>query len=151
MSDQTWGTWFSKRRWGLPIGWYICPTVSAHYIGIWVLLVKFQRCCWVFKSGWASSNVVGIIWPLVVCSKVNWTPKFWAHPAHQLAASLQMHQAEQVSNIVSLMLQFSCLPQVYDRSREASFFCCTYVFNIRSEVFLLNVKSCFCVAKYKNR
>ena len=34
-----------------------------------------QRCRWVFKSVWASSNVVGIICP-PGCNSVNWTPKF---------------------------------------------------------------------------
>ena len=31
-----------------------------------IFMLLRQRCCWVFKSGWASSNVVGIICPLVV-------------------------------------------------------------------------------------
>ena len=44
-----------------------------------------QRSCWVFKSVWASSNVVGIICH-PGCNRVNWTSKF--HPAHTLAASL---------------------------------------------------------------
>ena len=39
------------------------------------LLSTVQRCPWVFKSGWASSNVVGIICP-PGCNRVNWTPKF---------------------------------------------------------------------------
>ena len=34
-----------------------------------------QRCRWDFKSGWASSNVVGIICP-PCCNMVNWAPKF---------------------------------------------------------------------------
>ena len=35
-------------------------------IGSFWLVSYSQRCQWVFKSGWASSNVVGIICPLVV-------------------------------------------------------------------------------------
>ena len=34
------------------------------------LLYTLQSCRWVFKSGWASSNVVGIIFP-PVCNRVN--------------------------------------------------------------------------------
>ena len=49
-----------------------------------------QSCRWVFKSGWASSNVVGIICPLVVIGLTELTNSEWAkaHPAYLLAASL---------------------------------------------------------------
>ena len=40
-----------------------------------------QRCRWVFKSVWVSSNMVGIICP-PRCNRVNWT-------AHPLAAALK--------------------------------------------------------------
>ena len=45
------------------------------------LRCKGRRCRWVFKSGWASSNVVGIICH-PGCNRINWT-------AHPLAASLK--------------------------------------------------------------
>ena len=50
-----------------------------------------QRCRWVFKSGWSSSNTVGIIGPLLVGIGLSETPNSrWAkaHPAHPLTASL---------------------------------------------------------------
>ena len=49
----------------------------AHSVAVVICLI-IQRCRWFFKSGWASSNAVGIICP-PGCSRVNWTPKFrWA-------------------------------------------------------------------------
>ena len=49
-----------------------------------------QRCQWAFKSGWASSNVVGIICPLIVIGLTELPNSRWAeaHPAHPLATSL---------------------------------------------------------------
>ena len=50
-----------------------------------------QRCRWNFKSGWASSNVVGIICPLVVIGLTELPNSGWAkeaHPAHPPAAAL---------------------------------------------------------------
>ena len=38
-------------------------------------MLILQRYRWDFKSGWASSNVVGIICP-PGCNRVNWAPKF---------------------------------------------------------------------------
>ena len=55
----------------------------------------FHRCGWVFKSGWASSNVVGKTCPSG-CNRVNWAPNSgWAkaHPAHPLAAPLYFDAA----------------------------------------------------------
>ena len=49
-----------------------------------------QRCRWDFKSGWASSNVVGTICLLVVIWLTELPNSGWAkaHPAHSLAALL---------------------------------------------------------------
>ena len=52
-----------------------------------------QRCRLDFKSGWASSNVVGIICPPVVIGLTELPNSGWAkvHPAHPLAAALNVH------------------------------------------------------------
>ena len=49
-----------------------------------------QRCRWVFKYGWASSNVVGIICPLVEIGLTEPSNSGWAkaHLAHPLTTSL---------------------------------------------------------------
>ena len=52
-------------------------------IGSFWLVSYSQRCQWVFKSGWASSNVVGIICPLVVIGLTELpnsegSPQIWA-------------------------------------------------------------------------
>ena len=60
-------------------------------LGIAKIYVILQRCHWVFKSGWATSNVVGIICPpLVVIGLTELPNSGWAkaHPAHPLAAAL---------------------------------------------------------------
>ena len=51
----------------------------------------YQSCRWVFKSGWASISVVGIICPPPVVIGLPELPNSgWAkaHPAHPLAAAL---------------------------------------------------------------
>ena len=60
--------------------------------------VRTQRCHWVFKSGWTSSNVVGIICPMVVIELTELQNSGWAkvHPAHPLATSLPSMQIEQL-------------------------------------------------------
>ena len=52
-----------------------------------------QRCRWAFKSGWASSNVVGIIYPLIVIGLTELPNSKWAkaHPAHPLEAALHKY------------------------------------------------------------
>ena len=52
--------------------------------------VPVHKCRLVFKSGRASSNVVGIICPLNVIGLTELSNSGWgkAHPAHPLAASL---------------------------------------------------------------
>ena len=59
----------------------------------------FQRCRWVFKSGWASSNVVGIICPLVVIGLTELPNSGWAkaHPAHLLGTSLRSRKTLLIS------------------------------------------------------
>jgi hypothetical protein len=54
-------------------------------------IYHLQRCRWVFKSGWASSNVVGIICPLVLIGLIELPNSGWAiaNPAHPLVASLK--------------------------------------------------------------
>ena len=58
------------------------------------LTETLQRCRWVFKSGWASSNMVGLICPLVVVigltelSNSGWAK---ASPAQPLAVSLHCY------------------------------------------------------------
>ena len=57
-----------------------------------------QRCRWVFKSGWASSNVVGIMAsaPLVVIGLTELPNSGWAkaHSGNPLAASLNRGQSQ---------------------------------------------------------
>ena len=60
----------------------------------------YQRCRWVFKSGWASSDVVGIICPLVLIGLTEPLNSGWAkaHPAHPLAASLPIEKIITLKN-----------------------------------------------------
>ena len=62
--------------------------------GRWYWKCQQQRCRLVLKSRWASSNVVGIICPLVVIGLTELPNSGWAkaHPAHPLAASLNSMQ-----------------------------------------------------------
>ena len=68
--------------------------ITMSLVGNWFFKYS-QRCRWVFKSRWASSNVVGIICLLAVIGLIE-LPNFgWAkaHTAHLLAASL-VHTAK---------------------------------------------------------
>ena len=57
-----------------------------------------QRCRQIFKSGWASSNAVGIICRLVVIGLTKLPNSGWAkaHPAHPLAAALNRYHVNQL-------------------------------------------------------
>ena len=67
----------------LELGNLLCKALKVRY----TLMDRYQRCRWVFESGWASSNVVDIICPLVLIGLTE-LPK--AHPVHPLAAALVM-------------------------------------------------------------
>ena len=60
-----------------------------------------QRCRWDFKSGWASSNVVGIICPLVIIglTELPNSGKAKAHPAQPLAAALLIVRLKTPQNL----------------------------------------------------
>ena len=63
----------------------LCKTVYTFF------KVLSQSCRWDFKSGWARSNVVGIICPLVLIGLTELPNSRWAkaHRAHPLAAALK--------------------------------------------------------------
>ena len=63
-----------------------------------------QRCRWVFKSGWASSSVVGIICPLVIIWLTELPKSGWAkaHPATR-----QLHHCLYLTKLPSQSVLFT--------------------------------------------
>ena len=57
--------------------WILVFQVVTGYV-IKNVFIMMQRCRWVFKPGWASSNVVGIICPLVVIGLTELPNSGWA-------------------------------------------------------------------------